>query len=77
MPFCPAAQIGQTDETLFMLFTFPTEKWDQLSSMTSCIIQDGSLHVCTFNKDLTGLESYFTIEILVKNCSPHELSISQ
>ena len=41
------------------------------------IIQDGSLHVCTFNKDFTGLESYFKIEILVKICSPHEHSISR
>ena len=58
-----------------MLFTFPREKWDQLSSMTSRIIQDGGLHVCIFNKDFTRLESYFKIENLVKSFSPRELSI--
>ena len=31
----------------------------------SRIIQDGSLHVCIFNKDFTRLESYFKTEILV------------
>ena len=42
----------------------------------SRITQDGGLHVCIFDKDFTRLESYFKIEILVKSCSPHELSIS-
>ena len=45
-----------------------------MSSMTSCIIEDGGLHVHIFNKDFTRLESYFKIEILIKSCS-HELSI--
>ena len=31
--------------------------------------------VCTFNKDFTRLERYFKIEILVKGCSPNEISI--
>ena len=41
------------DETQFTLFTFPREKWDQLSSLMSHIIQDGGLHVCKF--DIKGL----------------------
>ena len=45
--------------------------------MTSCIIQDGSLHVCIFNKDFLRLTSYFKNEILVKGCSPNELSINR
>ena len=45
--------------------------------MTSRIIQDGGMHVCIFNRDFTRLESYFKIEILVKRCSPHELSINR
>lgn len=28
-----------------------------------------------FNKEFTKLETYFKIEILVKSCSSHELSI--
>ena len=39
--------------------------------------EDDSLHVCTFNKDFTRLERFFKIEILLKNCSLHELYISQ
>ena len=45
--------------------------------MTSRVIQDGDLHVCIFNKDFTRLESYFQIEIALKGCSRHELSINR
>ena len=45
--------------------------------MMSRVIQDGGLHVCIFEKDFTKLESYFKIEILVKSCFPHELSINR
>ena len=41
------------------------------------IIQDGGLHVCIFNKNFTRLENYFKIQILVKSCSPRELSINR
>ena len=37
--------------------------------------EDDGLHVCTFNKDFTRVESFFKIKILNKNCSLHELSI--
>lgn len=37
--------------------------------------EDDGLHVCTFSKDFTGVESFFKIKILIKNCSLHELSI--
>ena len=47
-----------------------------MSTMTSRVIQDGGLHVCIFNKDFTRLESFFTIEMLVKSCSSHELSFN-
>ena len=53
------------------------EKRDQMSSMMSNIIQDGCLRVCIFNKDFAKLKSYFKIEIVVKSCSTHELSINQ
>ena len=33
--------------------------------------------MCTFNKDARRLECFFKIEILLKKCSPHELSISR
>ena len=39
--------------------------------------EDDGLHVCTFNKYVTRLESFFKIEILLKKWSPHELSISR
>ena len=45
----------------------------RLSPMTLRIIQDGSLHVCIFDKDFTRLESYFKIEFWVESYSPHEL----
>ena len=31
--------------------------------------------MCIFDKNFTRLESYFKIELLVKSCSTHELSI--
>ena len=43
----------------------------------SHIIQDGGMHVCSFNKDLTRLESYFKIDIFLMSCSPHELSVNR